>query len=177
MKETDVTTKRVADEYKANVASTTESSGSAVTLNFVDTAKSVASRMLSVSEIAFCMADLDEHHAVASEFNNPFDSHSRLQAILDKCKAGQTAKLIWCVEGIWYHAKKGPLEKLELRRTSRAPQLRATEATWIYIALLMHRKEMRALLFRKASDAFGPESHAWLERGSAVCHQLFQDLE
>ena len=27
----------------------------------------------------------------------------------------------------------------------------------------MYKKEMRALLFRKASNAFGPESHAWLE--------------
>ena len=34
MKETDVTAKRVADEYKANVASMTDSSGSAVTMNF-----------------------------------------------------------------------------------------------------------------------------------------------
>ena len=159
MKETDVTAKRVADEYKANVSSTTESSGSAVTLNFVDTAKSVASRMLSVSEIAFCMADLDEHHAVAGEFNNPFDSHSRLQAIMDKCKAGQTGKLIWCVEGIWYNAKKGHLRNLSFADLKGAP---ATENRG-YIDLLMYKKEMRALLFRKASDAFGPESHAWLE--------------
>ena len=159
MKETDVTAKRVADEYKANVASMTESSGSAVTLNFVDTAKSVASRMLSVPEIAFCMADLDEHHAVAGEFNNPFDSHSRLQAIMDKCKAGQTGKLIWCVEGIWYHAKKGNLRNLSFA------DLKGSPATGNrgYIDLLMYKKEMRALLFRKASDAFGPESHAWLE--------------
>ena len=86
-----------------------------MTLNFVDTAKSVASRMLSVPESAFCMADLDEHHALASEFNNPFDSHSRLQAIMDKCKAGQTTKLMWCVEGIWYlPCQERPLEKLEL---------------------------------------------------------------
>ena len=66
MKETDVTAKRVVDEYKANVASMTDTSGSAVTLNFVDTAKSVASRILSVLEIANCMVDLDEHHAVAT---------------------------------------------------------------------------------------------------------------
>ena len=116
MKETDVTAKRVADEYKANVASMTENSGSAVTNSFVDTASTVAKRMLSVPEIAFCMADLDEHHAVASgpgsEFTNPFDAHSRLQAILDKCKAGQTGKLAWCVEGIWYHSKKGHVRSL-----------------------------------------------------------------
>ena len=159
MKETDVTAKRVADEYKANVSSMTESSGSAVTLNFVDTAKSVASRMLSVPEIAFCMADLDEHHAVAGEFNNPFDSHSRLQAIMDKCKAGQTGKLIWCVEGIWYHAKKGHLRNLSFADLKGAP----ATGNRGYIDLLMYKKEMRALLFRKASDAFGPESHAWLE--------------
>ena len=89
MKETDVTAKRVADEYKANVASMTENSGSSVTNSFVDTASTVAKRMLSVPEIAFCMADLDEHYVASvpgSEFYNPFDSHSRLQAILDKRK-------------------------------------------------------------------------------------------
>ena len=32
-----------------------------------------------------------------------------------------------------------------------------------YIDLLMYKKEMRPLLFRKARDAFGAESHAWLE--------------
>ena len=53
--EADVTAKRVADEYKANVASTTENSGSAVTNSFVD--------------IAFRMADLDEL-PVGSEFAN-----------------------------------------------------------------------------------------------------------
>ena len=56
MKETDVTAKRVADEYKANVASMTENSGSSVTNSFVDAASTVAKRMLSVPEIAFCMA-------------------------------------------------------------------------------------------------------------------------
>ena len=163
MKEADVTAKRVADEYKANVKSMTENSGSAVTNGFVDIAKSVASRMLSVPEIAFCMADLDEHHAVASvpgnEFYNPFDSHSRLQAILDKCKTGQTGKLTWCDEGIWYNAKKGHVRSLSTQ------DIKGTAATANrgYIDLLMYKKDTRALLFRKASDAFGPESHAWLE--------------
>ena len=159
MKEADVTAKRIADEYKANVASMTASSGSAVTNSFVDTASSVAKRMLSVPEIAFCMADLDELHAVVSDFAFPFDSHSRLQAIMDKCKAGQLGKLTWCIEGIWYHSKKGHVRSLSTQ------ELKGTPATANrgYIDLRMYKKEMRALLFRKASDAFGAESHTWLE--------------
>ena len=58
-KDADVT-ERVVDEYKANVTSMAENSGSAVTLSFVDTAKSAAGRMLAVPEIASCVADLHE---------------------------------------------------------------------------------------------------------------------
>ena len=99
MKETDVTAKRVADEYKANVASMTESSGSAVTLNFVDTAKSVASRMLSIPEIANCLADLDEHHAVTSEFNNLLTATQGCKQSWTSAKRGRQANSLGASRG------------------------------------------------------------------------------
>eukprot|EP00975_Prorocentrum_lima_P044924 9409546-Prorocentrum_lima.AAC.1 len=74
-------------------------------MSFVDTAKSVALRMLAVPAIAHCMADLDDYASVVSEmhgvtFQNPFDSHTRLQSILDKCKKGDAPALTWTMQGI-----------------------------------------------------------------------------
>eukprot|EP00975_Prorocentrum_lima_P061925 12882664-Prorocentrum_lima.AAC.1 len=80
-------------------------SSSEVTFSFVDTAKTVAMRMLAVPEIAHCMADLDDYASIVSEvqgvtFQNPFDSHTRLQCILDKCKIKDVGALTWAMQGI-----------------------------------------------------------------------------
>eukprot|EP00975_Prorocentrum_lima_P003402 745474-Prorocentrum_lima.AAC.1 len=32
---------------------------------------------------------------------NPFDSRTRLQAIIDKCKGQRYRVLTWCVQAIW----------------------------------------------------------------------------
>ena len=102
------------------------------------------------------MADLDDHQAVAGEtqqgatFVNSLDSHSRLQAILDKCKAGQTARLFWCVQGIWVHAKKGNLKSLS------NADIKGTQQTGGYIDLLAYKQDLRGILFLKAGTECQP---------------------
>ena len=55
-----------------------------MTRSSVATTKIVAGRMLAVPEIASCMADFDEIQGVLDDFQNPFDCHWRLRAMLDK---------------------------------------------------------------------------------------------
>jgi len=152
----EVTAKRVAEEYKANVKSMNASSSSEVPLIFVDTAKTVALRVLSVHAIAACMADLDDYAAIAGEvqgvtFANPFDSHSRLQAILDKCKVNNVGSLTWAMQGIWYHARKGNIKSLSLS------DIKGSHSTGNrgYVDLLLFKRELRHSLLRKAGDLFG----------------------
>ncbi len=86
---------------------------SSATVIFVDCCMSVAKRMFTVAAIVECLRDLDEMSATAGEndegatFANPFDSHTRLQAVMDKCKASQPAALQWATQGIWYGFRKG----------------------------------------------------------------------
>ena len=82
-------------------------SSGAVTLNFVDCCATITNKLLDVPQIAWCMQDLDERQALTGRVTIPFDSHSRLQAIIDKCKAKNQAQLIWVKQGIWNHWRKG----------------------------------------------------------------------
>ena len=75
----------VVDDYKYNVVEPMPYQGiAAVTKNSVATTKIVAGRMLAVPEIASCMADFDEIQGLLDDFQNPFDCHWRLRAMLDK---------------------------------------------------------------------------------------------
>ena len=65
----------------------------AVTLNFVDCCATISNKLLDTPEIAWCMQDLDER-SVLTGIPNPFDSHTRLQAIIDKCRANNQSQLI-----------------------------------------------------------------------------------
>lgn len=91
----------------------TAGSSGAVTLNFVDCCATITNKLLDVPQIAWCMQDLDERQALTGT-PNPFDSHSRLQAIIDKCKANNQAQLIWVMQGIWYHWRKGNIAYLSV---------------------------------------------------------------
>jgi hypothetical protein len=142
-----VTPQKVEQLYKEHLPNMVAGSPGFVTLNFVDVCMTVAKRMVSVPEIAKCMQDLDDRSAYSaaaegSNYVNPFDSHSRLQAILDKCKASQTAALTWCVQGIWYWARKGILKTLSIVdiRGSAASSNRGL------IDLLMFKQSMRRVL-------------------------------
>ena len=105
----------VVDEYKDNVVVPMPYQGiAAVTPASVATTKIVAGRMLAVPEIASCMADLEEIQGLLSDFQNPFDCHFRLQAMLDKCACWDESTFLWCMEGFWYHTKYGMMGPLDV---------------------------------------------------------------
>ena len=95
------------------------------------------------------MADLDEMQGVFDGFQNPSDCHFRLQAMLDKCACWDESTLLWCMEGIWYHRKFGDMGFLEV------PDITGTRNMFKlnWLDLIAYKKELRALLFRKAFDA------------------------
>jgi hypothetical protein len=101
----EVTASAIAKTYQDKLQMVPGGSGT-VTFNFVDCCATIANKLLDVPSIAWCLQDLDERSAL-SEDPNPFDSHSRLQAIIDKCKANNQAQLIWVVQGIWYSWRRG----------------------------------------------------------------------
>ena len=88
-----------------------------MTKESVATTKIAAERMLAVPEIASCMADFDEIQGVFDDFQNRFDCHYRLQAMLNKPADWHENAFRWCVEEIWYHTnfgQMGPLDVLEV---------------------------------------------------------------
>ena len=93
----EVTASAIAKTYQEKLQMVPGGSGT-VTLNFVDCCATITNKLLDVPSIAWCLQDLDERSAL-SEDPNPFDSHSRLQAIIDKCKANSQAQLIWSPRG------------------------------------------------------------------------------
>ena len=89
--ESQVTTNRVHDEYKNHANNMDTSSEGAITHGFVKVAITVAKRMLSVPDIASIMRESDSGHPPVF---NPWGNHTRLQAMVDKCKSADA--LLWC---------------------------------------------------------------------------------
>ena len=97
----------VEAEYNKNLKSMHEKGSGPVTANFVDVALTVARRMMSVPEIATLMRDADARGP--SEFN-PWGSHSRLQAMIDKCRTKEA--WLWCCEALAYVCSRKRLQSL-----------------------------------------------------------------
>ena len=165
-----VTPQRVEQVYKENLPMMVKGSPGHVTLNFIDVRLTVAKRMLAAPDIAECMRDLDDRSAYAAEedgksFVNPFDSHSRLQAILDKCKASQPGALSWCMQGIWYTARKGFLNRLSITDIKGS----ASSANRGLIDLLLFKQQMRRVLLAKSHQLFGSAAQDWID-GAVARH-------
>ena len=163
----------VVNEYKYCVVAPREHQGTAaVTKESVATTKIAAERMLAVPEIASCMADFDEIQGVFDDFQNPFDCHYRLQAMLNKSADWHENAFRWCVEGIWYHTKFGQMGPLDAQEISGFRH--SCNLGWL--DLLAYKRLLRDLLFRMAFDAFPPQSHACLElfQGATSSHKLWR---
>ncbi len=136
-------------------------SAAAVTTTFVDTAVSVSKSMLSNPVIAECMRDLDDTSAYGAGdrkegtgANNAFDSHTRLWAILGKCKAAQPAALQWCMETIWYMTKKGLFSKVLSASDVKGSTNTGNRGM---IDLFLYKKEVRRIMLTKGCELFGEE--------------------
>ena len=104
-----VTTDRVEAEYRRNLRNMDMESTGAITHGFVKTALTVAKRMLSVPEIAAIMREADSKGP--STFN-PWGTHSRLQAMIDKCQT--TESLLWCCQALDFKASQNQLPGLSV---------------------------------------------------------------
>ncbi len=87
---TTVTAAMVEQEYKKNLPTMVNGPGQ-VTFSFVDSCLTIHKRMFISPIIRECLRDMDDRAACGSEgtdgrsFSNPFDLHSRLHAIIEKC--------------------------------------------------------------------------------------------
>ena len=150
----EITSAAIAEQYAKNLQMTAGSSG-AVTLNFVDCCATITNKLLDVPQIAWCMQDLDERQALTGT-PNPFDSHSRLQAIIDKCKANNQAQLMWVMQGIWYHWRKGNIACLSVL------DIKGSAATGNrgVADLLLFKHQLKAAILGRATTLF-PDSANW----------------
>ncbi len=118
--------------------------------------------------------DLDDRSAYAAEEEgeclvNPLDSHARLQAILDKCKASQPGALSWCMQGIWYMARKGFLKTLSITDI----KCSASSANRGLIDLLLFKQQMRRVLLAKGHQLFGSAAQDWIDSAVARHNDSF----
>ena len=91
-----------------------------VTLNCVDCCATITNKLMYVPEIAWCLQILDERSAL-NGITNPFDNHSRLQAIIGKCRANNQVQLTWVMQGIWYHWRRRNIASLSINDIKGAP--------------------------------------------------------
>ena len=87
----DITPAAIADAYTKNLQMAVGGAGT-VTMNFVDCCATISNKLLDTPEIAWCLQGLDER-SVLTGIPNPFDSHTRLQAITDQCRANNRSQL------------------------------------------------------------------------------------
>ena len=150
----EVTAAVIAKAYTDNLQMA-PGSASTVTLNFVDCCATITNRLLDVPAIAWCLQDLDERSAF-SEDPNPFDSHSRLQGIIDKCRANNQQQLVWVIEGIWYHWRRGNITTLSVADIKGTAQ----SGNRGYADLMLFKLQLRNAFIAKGLAIF-PESADW----------------
>ncbi len=162
--ESQVTAPRVEAEYKTNLQNMNKNSSAAITTNFVDVAMTVAKRMLAVPEIAQILQKMDESAAENPDFFNPFNSHTRLQAMIDKCKRKDA--LLWCLQATEYKCKQGCLTNLS------ASDIKGTAASGNrgLFDLFLFKKQMRDMLVAKGRSMFADDTVHWIH--NTVCKHM-----
>ena len=162
----EVTASAIAKTYQEKLQMVPGGSGTA-TLNFVDCCATITNKLLDVPSIAWCLQDLDERSAL-SEDPNPFDSHSRLQAIIDKCKANNQAQLIWVAQGIWYNWRRGNGKSLSISDIKGSAQ----SGNRGLADMLIYKLSLKSALLAKARVMLNPESGDWLTVVASVAESF-----
>ena len=109
MSAADVTPQALFNAYNQNLKMTPGAPGT-VTLNFVDNASTILNKLIGVPRINAILQEADSLDGLTAGTNNVFDSHSRLQIILNKSGSNVDHR-IWLVEGLFYWMKKGYFDK------------------------------------------------------------------
>ena len=163
----EVTASAIAKTYQDKLQMLPGGSGT-VTFNFVDCCATITNKLLDVPSIAWCLQDLDERSAL-SEDANPFDSHSRLQAIIDKCKANNQAQLIWVVQGIWYSWRRGnggkSLSVADIKGSAQSGNRGVAD-------VLIYKLNLKNALLARARVILNPESADWLTVVASVAESF-----
>ena len=157
----DITAAAIADAYTKNLQMVAGGAGT-VTMNFVDCCATISNKLLDTPEIACCLQDIDDR-SVLTGIPNPFDNHTRLQAIIDKCRANNRSQLVWVVQGIWYHWRRGNIGALSVVDIKGSPQTGNRGLA----DLLLFKSMLKTAVLAKAAILF-PESADW--RGVAVAN-------
>ena len=150
----DITAAAIADAYTKNLQMVAGGAGT-VTMNFVDCCATISNKLLDAPEIACCLQDIDDR-SVLTGIPNPFDSHTRLQAIIDKCRANNRSQLVWVVQGIWYHWRRGNIGALSVVDIKGSPQTGNRGLA----DLLLFKSMLKTAVLAKAAILF-PESADW----------------
>ena len=108
MSSADVTPQMIYDAYQKNLTMVPGASGN-VTLSFCDSASTIVQKLLEVPDIHAVLMGADSLQGL-SVGCGVFDSHSRLQAILNKTGANVEHR-IWVVEGLFYLMKTNKFDK------------------------------------------------------------------
>lgn len=156
----EVTAAAVAQAYAENLTQTPGSTAN-VTMSFVDTSLTVVRYMLNNPVVEACLREMDDLCMNDRDgFQNPFDSHSRLQAILDKVKAsGPSSRLVWVCQGLTYNVKAGRLKSLSVA------EIKGTPSTGHrgYVDFLLSKQVAKDQLFAWAIKTFDTtDSAEWI---------------
>ena len=156
MPEAQVTAARVEAEYKENVKNMNTNSTASITANFVDVAMTVNKRMLSVPGIAKIIEEFEELAAQSPEMFNPFNSHMRLQAMVDKAR--KPSSLLWCIQALSIRCQEG-LGSLSERDIKGSP---ASSNRGLF-DLFMVKRQLRDTLVAKGLSLFDADGRNWID--------------
>ncbi len=165
MHESKVTAARVEKEYRENLKNMNNESNAAITINFVDTALTVRNRMLVVPGVQKIIEDMEEKCAQSADMVNPFNSHTRLQAMIDKT-GEKTKDLLWCCEALTVRCLEGDISTIS------ANDIRGHAGTSNrgLLDVFLMKRSLREEIVAKGKDMFNAEGRKWIE--TVVSHHI-----
>ena len=151
----EITAANIAHVYEENIKMT-PGAAATVTNKCVDCIVTVINRMVDEPEMSYCLQDLDEKAAVCDD-PNPFNSHTRLQALCDKSGKSQQ-HLTLLVHGIWYDWVKG------LSRSLSVTDIRGTASTGNrgLADLLLYKHQVKMSLLQWGRKKLQDDSTDWI---------------
>ncbi len=174
MPDSQVTPQRVEKEYTDRLNNMKKDASGAISSAFVDTAMTVSKRMLSVPAIAQLLRDADSW---SSGTFNPFDSHTKLQAMVNKCKTKET--LIWCCQALSYRVRKGVLLSLSVTDISGGRPSRSDQRKPGLFDVLIIKEGLKHALISQGKELFQdePDTVEWIDKTASAAMEDWETWE
>ena len=131
-----------------------------VTEGFCDVAFTIGNRMLNVPQVELLLREMDGKPGVF----NPFDSHTRLQSILNKCssKSSRTPQedLVYTMQALHYQATRGDLTALSAIDIRGLPK----NGNKGVLDLILFKRSVHGAAFAKGENMFAhnPGAVKWM---------------